>query len=1034
MSRARWLGIAVFGIALIVLAPWGASADGPIDAMRADARLRDVCFVSQDEGWAVGDRGVIWHTDDGGRQWNLQSSGVDCSLACVYFLDADTGWAVGGSTQPYIHTSQGVVLRTRDGGRHWSAARQGVLPALERIRFFDATHGWALGRASAIFPSGVVATDDGGRSWSALTATDSRSWLTGDFIDRDTGALAGRASNLATIRQRGVELAPADFGLRSLARMKLVAPAGGWLVGEGGLILKTVDLGKTWQTTEPELPKAVRDHFDFAALDVHGSHCWVAGVPGTRVLHSGDGGRSWQLGDTAQSLPINALAFANEHTGWAVGELGTILATADGGQTWQKQRGGGARAAFVGFFGRPGDMPLELIARLSAEDGYLGAMEILCRDDVDAPSTGALDPVQAAHEASVLAGASGALAAWRFPLRQSAIKLSAEQLVEGWNRANDSGALEKLEAHVVARTRTWRPSVVFTSSVAAAGNDPLGQIINQVVLRAVERAADATQYPDQISEAGLQPWRVQKLYAALPSGQGGASSVNTAQLAARLGRSVGEWAAPARGVIGNQYKLPESTIGFRLLVDHIPQEQGKRDFFAGIPLAPGGEARRRFEEVPDRSLDAMRREAQMRRNLQAILSAAESDGREGRFLADISSQTRSMQGDRGAEVLFQLGHRYFAHGKWELTAESYDLIVERHIKQPLAGAALQWLVQFYASGEAAWRTRAPRQVTVASTTTSPPAIGRRVPPTAGAPASEARPGAVIAATHVERAAKTIDALRPTDDGRPARANEYAKQLEAFQPALFNEPAVRFALAAAHREQGLPRQADRYFLGLRHSRPHDAWWTCAQSELWLAEPKGPPPKELWNCAQAPSKPRLDGQLDDPLWQSAARVELRSAARDDADWQAMAMLAYDQEYLYIGIHCSQAPGFKYVASDQPRPRDPDLSDQDRVELSIDLDRDFSTYYTLVIDHRGWTGERCWGDKSWNPDWFVASAQSDGAWTAEAAIPLAELTGQPPAAKSAWAVGVQRIVPGVGFQSWTTPAAAETIPEGFGILIFK
>jgi hypothetical protein len=67
-------------------------------------------------------------------------------------------------------------------------------------------------------------------------------------------------------------------------------------------------------------------------------------------------------------------------------------------------------------------------------------------------------------------------------------------------------------------------------------------------------------------------------------------------------------------------------------------------------------------------------------------------------------------------------------------------------------------------------------------------------------------------------------------------------------------------------------------------------------------------------------------------------------------------------------------------------------------------------------------------------VASAQSDGAWTAEAAIPLAELTGQPPAAKSAWAVGVQRIVPGVGFQSWTTPAAAETIPEGFGILIFK
>ena len=59
---------------------------------------------------------------------------------------------------------------------------------------------------------------------------------------------------------------------------------------------------------------------------------------------------------------------------------------------------------------------------------------------------------------------------------------------------------------------------------------------------------------------------------------------------------------------------------------------------------------------------------------------------------------------------------------------------------------------------------------------------------------------------------------------------------------------------------------------------------------------------------------------------------------------------------------------------------------------------------------------------------------AWTVEAAIPLSELTGQPPAATPAWAVGIQRIVPGVGFQSWTKPAAPEIIPEGFGLLLFQ
>jgi hypothetical protein len=52
---------------------------------------------------------------------------------------------------------------------------------------------------------------------------------------------------------------------------------------------------------------------------------------------------------------------------------------------------------------------------------------------------------------------------------------------------------------------------------------------------------------------------------------------------------------------------------------------------------------------------------------------------------------------------------------------------------------------------------------------------------------------------------------------------------------------------------------------------------------------------------------------------------------------------------------------------------------------------------------------------------------------AIPLAELTGELPDGDTAWAVGVQRIVPGVGFQSWTTPAAPEVAGEGLGYLIF-
>jgi hypothetical protein len=608
-------------------------------------------------------------------------------------------------------------------------------------------------------------------------------------------------------------------------------------------------------------------------------------------------------------------------------------------------------------------------------------------------------------------------------------------VVDGWNQANDGHAVEKLEGHVVARIRMWRPNVVFTAAADARAGDPLAHVINQVVLRSVERAADPKSFPEQISAAGLQPWKVQKVYGTLGPGQTGTANVNTAQFAARLGCSIGELAAPARAVVTMRYVPPIVNVGFRLLVDHIPQNLGQRDFFSGIALSPGGEARRRFEDLPDGNLDAMRREAQMRRNLQAILAQAEKgDGRDGRFLADIGEQTRTMQPARAVDVLFQLAQRYYRQGRWELAAECFDLIVARYPHHPLAGPSLAWLIQFHASGEAAWRIRAPQQLSVQQVTAHAPIIKPDADNSFDGEPGEARQaGGIAAAAQVRGGSGLARDLRQAD-ARLAKAGAYAKQLEQLQPALFAEPAVRFPLAVAQRQQGLPRQAERYFLSLRHSRPHDAWWACAQTELWLGEPKGQPPKPLWNCAHAAGTPRLDGRLDEPLWRSANSVELHSPQRDDAEWGSVVLLAYDEEFLYVGVSATQAAGFKYEKSNEPRPRDPDLAEQDRIELLLDVDRDFATFYRLSIDHRGWTGESCWQDPTWNPNWFVASGSSDGTWTAEAAIPLAELTGQPPASKHVWAVGVQRVVPGVGFQSWTTPASTEIMPEGFGFLIFE
>ena len=157
----------LLSICLAPIALAGYPDPGPPE-MQADATLNDVMFINPQRGWAVGDRGVIWHTRDGGRHWELQASPAECRLESVFFLDAQNGWIVGGYTHPLTHKSSGIVLRTRDGGGRWEETRDASLPLLKKVKFFDARQGWAAGLSSSLYRSGIFTTRDGGRSWSPI--------------------------------------------------------------------------------------------------------------------------------------------------------------------------------------------------------------------------------------------------------------------------------------------------------------------------------------------------------------------------------------------------------------------------------------------------------------------------------------------------------------------------------------------------------------------------------------------------------------------------------------------------------------------------------------------------------------------------------------------------------------------------------------------------------------------------------------------------------------------------------------------------
>jgi hypothetical protein len=147
-----------------------------------------------------------------------------------------------------------------------------------------------------------------------------------------------------------------------------------------------------------------------------------------------------------------------------------------------------------------------------------------------------------------------------------------------------------------------------------------------------------------------------------------------------------------------------------------------------------------------------------------------------------------------------------------------------------------------------------------------------------------------------------------------------------------------------------------------------------------------------------------------------------------------MASDDRFLYLAATCRLAPGAAYSQATATRPRDANLAQQDRLELCLDLDRDRATWCQWTIDARGWTAETCWNDRTWNPTWFVSHNLDETEWTVEAAIAWSDLGGAAPVPGTVWALGVQRVVPGVGFQSWTKPAAVDILPEGFGLVRFE
>ncbi len=101
-----------------------------------------ICFINNQEGWVVGNNGLIGHTLNGGGAWTQQTNPSSNSLYDVFFLDTDKGWAVG---------AQGTILYTANGGDTWSVQGSGLTTAFLRgVHFTSPTNGYVVGNGKTL--------------------------------------------------------------------------------------------------------------------------------------------------------------------------------------------------------------------------------------------------------------------------------------------------------------------------------------------------------------------------------------------------------------------------------------------------------------------------------------------------------------------------------------------------------------------------------------------------------------------------------------------------------------------------------------------------------------------------------------------------------------------------------------------------------------------------------------------------------------------------------------------------------------------
>ncbi|HUI28089.1 MAG TPA: YCF48-related protein [Candidatus Kryptonia bacterium] len=278
------------------LIAWAASSAIAAESiLPADIRpnLFGACFISEQEGWVIGDLGRILYTTDGGKTFERLDAGTKRAfLGIACFPDKTL----------ILSGKMGIIYRSNDGGRTWQAQKSGTDKNLVSLAFTSRDVGIAVGDAGTI-----VRTQDGGATWEKIAVPE----------------------QIPLPEEIAETVAPGDILLYDVS---FATPDRAWIVGEFGVILASTDGGLTWTAQTSTVQSTL-----FGTTFTDANNGWTVGLAGV-MLRTRDGGQTWERVKVPSrpgfSLSLYSVKIAGQY-GWAIGDSGYLLSSTDAGESWK---------------------------------------------------------------------------------------------------------------------------------------------------------------------------------------------------------------------------------------------------------------------------------------------------------------------------------------------------------------------------------------------------------------------------------------------------------------------------------------------------------------------------------------------------------------------------------------------------------------------------------------------------------------------------------------------------------------------------